>query len=108
MHVSAERSLKKGTEIFTNYGEYTGSELLAEWGFLADDNPFDFVSVDMHDLEAACVAEVGESARSKCPIPRSELPESLEFFRLEEGLDGETERIVRGLCGNQASSAGLQ
>merc|ERR1712187_562277 len=64
LYIWALRPLPEGTEVFHCYGSLPGVELLDEFGFLADDNPHDYVSVHIEDLMDARFAEFGADVES--------------------------------------------
>lgn len=48
--ITSQNQFKSGSQVFINYGPHDDNFLLAEYGFISEHNPFNFVSLD-EDLE---------------------------------------------------------
>ena len=67
--IEAVRPAKAGEEVYISYGKHSNDFLLAEYGFIMDENENDSISLDdivMKKIEETGGKRVGKSRRSNC------------------------------------------
>ncbi|EEQ98411.1 hypothetical protein Pmar_PMAR013760 [Perkinsus marinus ATCC 50983] len=92
----AEKPVKKGEEIFNNYGLYTNEMLLLTHGFIEFDNPHDhFITIEVSN--AAFAVDVNDT---------QVIPDDIRDYLASKGISGEgiiqmcseaNEKAIRGL-----------
>eukprot|EP00746_Dinoflagellata_sp_MGD_P023539 gnl/MRDRNA2_/MRDRNA2_155166_c0_seq1.p1 gnl/MRDRNA2_/MRDRNA2_155166_c0~~gnl/MRDRNA2_/MRDRNA2_155166_c0_seq1.p1 ORF type:complete len:497 (+),score=111.48 gnl/MRDRNA2_/MRDRNA2_155166_c0_seq1:85-1491(+) len=101
--ILAARPLANGAEVFHTYGQLAGSSLLYEFGFVAENNCFDFVKIYTEDVEKACKAVIGDrDVRNNLRAHRSSggvMPDCAKLGPCERGLSKNIQKILHALCG---------